>query len=73
MIYKSSVHAFTLLWNSSNRVIPTMLATKDPIIFELDSSLSVEEKIERIVQDKDRRDAEAWTMMPQLFDKWGKL
>ena len=50
-----------------------MLATKDPIIFELDSSLSVEEKIERIVQDKDRRDAEAWTMMPQLFDKWGKL
>jgi hypothetical protein len=49
-----------------------MLATKDPIIFEHDSELSVDEKIDRIVQEKDRRVAEAWTMMPRLFDIWGK-
>lgn len=47
-----------------------MLATKDPIIFEHDSELSVDEKIDRIVQEKDRRVAEAWTMMPRLFDIW---
>ena len=51
----------------------TMLATKDLVLFEHDSALSIDEKIKRIVLEKERRRDEAWTMMPRLFDIWGKL
>ena len=34
--------------------------------------LSVDEKVDKMIEDKQRRDTEAWTMMPRLFDIWGK-
>ena len=38
----------------------------------VDLELSVEEKLERMIEDKQIRDTKAWTMMPRLFDTWGK-
>lgn len=36
------------------------------------SDMSVEERVEKMIEEKERRAMEAWTMMPRLFDTWGK-
>ena len=36
-----------------------------------DSELTVEERVEKMIEEKDQRAMEAWTMMPRLFDIWG--
>jgi hypothetical protein len=41
-------------------------------LFDHASELTVDEKVERMIQEKERRDTEAWTVMPRLFDIWGK-
>jgi hypothetical protein len=40
-------------------------------VLEGDSELTVEERVEKMIQEKERRAMEAWTMMPRLFDIWG--
>jgi hypothetical protein len=47
----------------------TMMAMQGSTV---DLELSVDEKVDRIIEDKQRREMEAWTMMPRLFDTWGK-
>ena len=42
------------------------------VVFDHAADLTVDEKVERMIQEKERRDTEAWTMLPRLFDIWGK-
>jgi hypothetical protein len=48
------------------------MAQNDPLFFDPNCSLTVEEKIAKMATEKERRDAAAWTILPRLFEVWGK-
>eukprot|EP00545_Synedropsis_sp_CCMP1620_P014154 CAMPEP_0119014762 /NCGR_PEP_ID=MMETSP1176-20130426/10375_1 /TAXON_ID=265551 /ORGANISM="Synedropsis recta cf, Strain CCMP1620" /LENGTH=325 /DNA_ID=CAMNT_0006968001 /DNA_START=30 /DNA_END=1007 /DNA_ORIENTATION=- len=56
----------------------TMMATEIPMagevsqldVFLATDDLTIEERVDKMIEDKDRRAMEAWTMMPRLFDIW---
>ena len=59
----------SLLTTKIGAIVMTMMAMQGSTV---DLELSVDEKVDRIIEDKQRREMEAWTMMPRLFDTWGK-
>jgi hypothetical protein len=40
------------------------MAQNDPLFFDPNCSLTVEEKIAKMATEKERRDAAAWTILP---------